>query len=392
MSAAVAAAAFIGLDFDGGDAERCASFRSEQSSDAAGPLATERSTRGESPGAPEGALARSCDDATACNGSGSRATPAPGSGSIPGSTPTSGAVGERFHRRWQRRLSLDETFQDDSTFAFGWVDAPPGCVDGCGLLLWCCGRHPAQKVSFVARARATEEAAAAATAAATAARVAAPVSPAPQRHQMELAFDVSGPVDAFALAIWRFWDAAAGTAPLRQSLSGGNGDLGGDERAQSEDNSECRAAADCSVSLSDGGGGGVTTAASNVPELVPVVESPGAGSTMRDRLRGVCARIRRLDTYGDSGNPARRVGCCGWYPCTIQTLIAYSAATVYAGYCVFYLVLFGLYQVCVVTIRVRYCNDPPPIPPHSRLTRLGLSQLRGRGRRPSQFWRCRFVA
>lgn len=53
-----------------------------------------------------------------------------------------------------QRFAPSAVANDDADAAAGgWVDAPPSCVSSCPSLVYCCGRHPAQKAAFAAAQR-----------------------------------------------------------------------------------------------------------------------------------------------------------------------------------------------------------------------------------------------
>lgn len=261
----------------------------------------------------------------------------------------------------QSRASLppEETYTDDAAFDFGWIDAPPGLLYSCWPLLWCCGRHPSQKALFVARARASEimsmqlqrelqerRLAAAANDDSEprngdreANSVAVPgdgrgiVSTSKSLTEDDrsmLATDIANPLDAVVLMFWRVWDLVTGA---KHAL------IANDSSVSDSDSSTHDAPG---VARREVVGADPTAPA--YPGF-SITCSDSAAPTTTSLVGRLCLRTRRVDVWFDAGNPARRVGCCGFYPCTLQTVIAYSAAGVYAGYCVFYLLLFGLYQV-----------------------------------------------
>jgi hypothetical protein len=205
---------------------------------------------------------------------------------------------------------------NDESFSYGWIDAPPGCVSSCPLLLRCCNRHPAQKEAYLRCARQREAAAVQAerrsalvTSRAWQAAVAAASAPALNAHKPPstpsdalpsadeddkrdgaMAVVIDGPLDAVSLGAWRVWDKAA-------SIRG---------------------------------------------DTTKKTQAAAASKTAPSRT----APQHEVDfEYTDPGNPARSIGCASCrHIMTLQSLLAYTAALTYTAWCLFYLVLFGLYQ------------------------------------------------
>lgn len=286
--------------------------------------------------------------------------------------------------------NAEEDIGDDLSFSYGWVDGPPECVRFCGLLLWCCGRHPSQKGRFIIRARTADAAKVkerkigsvtrlgpAGVASAQNDRSSAAHDLPSTDHDTtycKLAVDVAGPVDAFVLGLWWSWDAFMGRVQIKlppeteaphvsvpavveQADNVTRSGVGGDD----EDPTEVVV-------------GGMDDES---PQGDPPIAAAAVGRTLgccppgarlcwarTARVAGrLAAGTRRADAYADRGNPARRAGCCGCYPCTLQAVLAYSAAGTYVAYCLFYLLLFGLYQVRNRTqVRRHVCPHCLPTP------------------------------
>jgi hypothetical protein len=379
----------------------------------------------------------------------------------------------------RRRLSLEEVFAEDGDFEFGWISAPPDCVSACGLLLRCCGRHPAQKAGFLIRARAKDAAASrasqartlaqratvggdssggvgdvsrpptraaaagpqriaettaaqtrfapppliavefvsspseshtgggATTSAAPAAAVDSAASDVPTAASLvdadtspdsdvRSARDVSGLLDAVALALWHTWDSwCTGTF---ERNSGHSSPSYYDTLPKTVDNfslSSPQTTAATGLSLgasravhsmsSEDADAAATSISNGSSGVVKQMEFDPSPSPLRQPRR-CCMNApplpsrTRSDAYADPGNPARRCGCYGWYPCTLQTCAAYAAGFTYVGWCLVYLTLFGVYQVGL-PFRVQV-----PCSANATLQISRPGKCRVRTRRGSSYW------
>jgi hypothetical protein len=255
-----------------------------------------------------------------------------------------------------RRLTLDECFADDAAFAYGWIDAPPGCVDVCGLLLRACRRHPAQKAAFLCKAREDEAAAVRAerfastsarhlaAAAALAGRAAAAAVPADDEDDARdgaMATVIDGPLDVAALSAWRVWDLTGGRI---SRLCCAQHPI----RAAALVTGAPAPSAAPGVRLSSAAAV-LSTQSSAVLTVVPV-SPPLAMRSSRGRgasdEQGGLLREGEDDDFDDAdpGNPARHCGCLSYHVMTLQSLAAYGAALAYMAWCLFYLVLFAFAQ------------------------------------------------
>jgi len=89
------------------------------------------------------------------------------------------------------------------------------------------------------------------------------------------------------------------------------------------------------------------------------------GRCRRARTARVAGRLaagtRRADAYADRGTPAPS-RLLRPSPLQLQTVLADSAAGTYVAYCLFYLLLFGLYQV---RDRTQVRRRMTPLPPNA---------------------------
>lgn len=240
----------------------------------------------------------------------------------------------------------DDNYDEEDGFEYNWIDAPPTCVSVCCCLLFACNRHPRQKAKYIARQRQLEAKAKAKAEAKRQAKLAAKRA---AREKARIARGASGVSDRDGSGVYK---STSGIGTSKEDDRENQ-----EEEDVNEGQEQSEEAEDAADKLSELLGGLGEAAPSLLADFI-MKKLASCCSCGRESKNHETKKAggEGADAHGPapSAAAAEHSGCCASAPVccswTWAAVLAYSVVLSIVAFCLFYMLLFGLYQPEEVTI------------------------------------------